>query len=1090
MRGGEVVVHGTGSHLGSPVAWSLRFRRDGAFYEEIRSKYLTFKWGHNGGADSTCWEVDPAGVAKHLEYDDHESMLLALLVRSGCWLDREAMAGRLEFRALHTDGVAATPKRAGMWSANGHDGGRSSSSSSSSSNSDSNSSNNSRRNSSNSSNSTINVNDSRGSSSSGSSSTQERFISGADASTSYLTSQNSSNSGVNSSGCVAAGSSSSSSSAGGVTANGPAPKGPARRAAKRLQGATRPPRSSGRPPIYIDIALKGTQMLARVEICPDTWRPVGFGQALVGWDDSSGVAAPSLWVFKGWTLWQPPPGAPPGGAGGAVWMTAADAKVSQSAQGAPGEQRQQERNGGPGVHYPMRVCHNATVGGAHDYHTTKVQLQSARISSVAFTIPLCTKLPVDASFDASQPAGTWAWKASSGHIVAEVHISGMPPGYMLLDTGASGFVLQAGLAAKHGLTRFGQLNIAGLTGKEQQSVRQGLEKAKNKWHAEVKARKKAREAERRAAEEEERRRQKEKEATEETIAQRLDDLEKEMEKCAVRRAPLGADRHHRAFWWGLGGHGAALLSGGGGAGGGGGIEGALAAGAGAEEAWLAVDTPDIAERLPAALDVRGAREKELRATLEKAVPEISAALRRARESPAAPAGAPKPPRPEKGARAPERELPSRHARRAAEEQIKAQAALTSDFKADRAAATAEEKRRRDAPPPRDGLSGGDFGGLFGGAAAWDGGALLTAADCMAALASSASAARAPGPAGGWVAWRRKLEAIVSSGEIDSSWLSAAEEQAAAAAAAGGDAASAAAAALTAAPPGMVGDRGRVFVQLRLRLLELEEYLVAATGEGELYGQEDEEEGEEEGAEADGEEEGGEQEERAEEQEEEEGHEAPKGGGGGKKGGKRRRGGRGGSGRVKRARGSGAEADGGAEEEGKGDAEMADADEDGAGPSEKRGGGGRRSRPAGAKGRGVRRVSQADRDGGADGAAGGGDEEEEEAAEAAAEERRAPRSAGKQRQHQSGRRPDERLRLLEDPDYFPPVFDDEVPQDDDSAIPASRQPACIWRAAPERAAWRTAAGAAATAAALGYCAAALGAHGEGPVAALRGGKKKA
>jgi hypothetical protein len=86
-------------------------------------------------------------------------------------------------------------------------------------------------------------------------------------------------------------------------------------------------------------------MLARVEICPDTWRPVGFGQALVGWDDSSGVAAPSLWVFKGWTLWQPPPGAPPGGAGGAVWMTAADAKVSQSAQGAPGEQRQQERNG-------------------------------------------------------------------------------------------------------------------------------------------------------------------------------------------------------------------------------------------------------------------------------------------------------------------------------------------------------------------------------------------------------------------------------------------------------------------------------------------------------------------------------------------------------------------------------------------------------------------------------------------------------------------------------------------------------------------------------------------------------------------------
>jgi hypothetical protein len=68
----QVIVHGTGHHLGSQVAWSLRFRRDGAFYEEIRSKYLTFKWGYDGSPDSTCWEVDPAGVAKHLEYDDHE----------------------------------------------------------------------------------------------------------------------------------------------------------------------------------------------------------------------------------------------------------------------------------------------------------------------------------------------------------------------------------------------------------------------------------------------------------------------------------------------------------------------------------------------------------------------------------------------------------------------------------------------------------------------------------------------------------------------------------------------------------------------------------------------------------------------------------------------------------------------------------------------------------------------------------------------------------------------------------------------------------------------------------------------------------
>jgi hypothetical protein len=69
-----------------------------------------------------------------------------------------------------------------------------------------------------------------------------------------------------------------------------------------------------------------------------------------------------------------------------------------------------------------------------------------------------------------------------------------------------------------------------------------------------------------------------------------------------------------------------------------------------------------------------------------------------------------------------------------------------------------------------------------------------------------------------------------------------------------------------------------------------------------------------------------------------------------------------------------------------------------------------------------------------------------------------------------------------------VFDQDVVNDDYSLIPVTRQPSCIWRAASERAAWRAAAEAAATAAALGYCAAALGAHAEGAVAALRGGKK--
>ena len=38
----------------------------------MRGAHLAFKWGHDGTPDGACWEVDPAGVAKPLELDDHE----------------------------------------------------------------------------------------------------------------------------------------------------------------------------------------------------------------------------------------------------------------------------------------------------------------------------------------------------------------------------------------------------------------------------------------------------------------------------------------------------------------------------------------------------------------------------------------------------------------------------------------------------------------------------------------------------------------------------------------------------------------------------------------------------------------------------------------------------------------------------------------------------------------------------------------------------------------------------------------------------------------------------------------------------------
>jgi hypothetical protein len=124
-------------------------------------------------------------------------------------------------------------------------------------------------------------------------------------------------------------------------------------------------------------------------------------------------------------------------------------------------------------------------------------------------------------------------------------------------------------------------------------------------------------------------------------------LEREVERHAVRRAPLGCDREGRCYWWGLAGHSSSLLvqqdgpaleaaytrltEAAAAAAGGGGVphplsaalqgwrEGlaAVAAAAGPDEAWGDLGSLEGVEALLARCDVRGAREKELKAALER-----------------------------------------------------------------------------------------------------------------------------------------------------------------------------------------------------------------------------------------------------------------------------------------------------------------------------------------------------------------------------------------------------------------------------------------------------------------------------------------
>jgi hypothetical protein len=63
----QMAVTGRGRHLGIGISWSLRWRPDGAFCEEIKGrelKGLSFRWGFDGGESSSCWEVRLVGCVR------------------------------------------------------------------------------------------------------------------------------------------------------------------------------------------------------------------------------------------------------------------------------------------------------------------------------------------------------------------------------------------------------------------------------------------------------------------------------------------------------------------------------------------------------------------------------------------------------------------------------------------------------------------------------------------------------------------------------------------------------------------------------------------------------------------------------------------------------------------------------------------------------------------------------------------------------------------------------------------------------------------------------------------------------------------
>ena len=80
---------------------------------------------------------------------------------------------------------------------------------------------------------------------------------------------------------------------------------------------------------------------------------------------------------------------------------------------------------------------------------------------------------------------------------------------------------------------------------------------------------------------------------------RQEDFERALEDCCIRREPLGWDRQHRCYWWGVAGERTVIHV----------------------QVWDgrigALSTPEQLDALMDALEPRGVREHGLQASLEK-----------------------------------------------------------------------------------------------------------------------------------------------------------------------------------------------------------------------------------------------------------------------------------------------------------------------------------------------------------------------------------------------------------------------------------------------------------------------------------------
>ena len=187
--------------------------------------------------------------------------------------------------------------------------------------------------------------------------------------------------------------------------------------------------------IILRVRLRSGQVTALIGIDPMTWRPRGMMLVMSGDKES--------WEFQDWKVWN---------------------EVESIELG--------------NIPCPERYLHQSMNGGEQylDVHSvmsqhdqiiaTTLRESSGIVTSSSYIMPVQDLLPEDATFFPEVSSAVPVWHTRSGHMLARATINGEEDvGYFIVDTGASGFVVEPSAADALNLEAFGVVHVTGMAGK-------------------------------------------------------------------------------------------------------------------------------------------------------------------------------------------------------------------------------------------------------------------------------------------------------------------------------------------------------------------------------------------------------------------------------------------------------------------------------------------------------------------------------------------------------------------------------------------------------------------------------------------------